>query len=82
MVLTEMGAHICILPTALDLLQGGTRVHMPTDAVWLHRKENWKAAIKQLNSSGAVITCAETVAFELLREAGTDDFKALSRLFR
>jgi nicotinamidase-related amidase len=81
-ILTGMEAHICILQTALDLLQAGFSVHVPVDAVCSRKKENWKVAIEQLQMAGAVITCAETVAFELLREAGTEDFKALSKLFR
>ena len=81
-ILTGMEAHICVLQTALDLLQAGFSVHIPLDAVCSRRKENWKVAMVQLKMAGAVITCAETVAFELLREAGTEDFKVLSRLFR
>jgi nicotinamidase-related amidase len=81
-ILTGMEAHICILQTALDLLQAGYTVHLPVDAVCSRKKENWKVAIEQLKTAGAVITCTETIAFELLQEAGTEDFKALSRLFR
>lgn len=81
-ILTGMEAHICILQTALDLLQAGFSVHVPVDAVCSRRKEHWKVAVEQLQMAGAVITCAETVAFELLREAGTEDFKTLSKLFR
>jgi nicotinamidase-related amidase len=81
-ILTGMEAHICILQTALDLLQAGYTVHLPVDAICSRKKENWKVAIEQLKTAGAVITCTETIAFELLQEAGTEDFKALSRLFR
>ena len=80
-ILTGMETHICVLQTALDLLQAGFSVHVPVDAVCSREKENWKVAIEQLQMAGAVITCAETVAFELLQEAGTEDFKALSKLF-
>jgi len=77
-----MEAHICVLQTALDLLQAGFSVHVPVDAVCSRSKEHWKVAIEQLQMAGAVITCAETVAFELLQEAGTEDFRVLSKLFR
>ena len=81
-ILTGMEAHICVLQTALDLLQAGFSVHVPVDAVCSRSKEHWKVAIEQLQMAGAVITCAETVAFELLQEAGTEDFRVLSKLFR
>jgi len=81
-ILTGMEAHICVLQTALDLLAAGFSVHLPIDAVCSRSKENWRVAVEQLKMAGAVITCAETVAFELLREAGTEEFKVLSKLFR
>ena len=81
-ILTGMEAHICILQTALDLLAAGFSVHLPIDAVCSRRKESWKVALEQLQMAGAAITCTETIAFELLREAGTEDFKVLSKLFR
>ena len=81
-ILTGMEAHICVLQTALDLLQAGFSVHVPVDAVCSRKKEHWKVAIEQMKMAGAVITCAETIAFQLLREAGTEDFKILSKLFR
>ncbi len=81
-ILTGMEAHICVLQTAIDLLQAGFSVHVPVDAVCSRSKEHWQVAIEQLKMAGAVITCAETVAFELLQEAGTEDFRVLSKLFR
>jgi nicotinamidase-related amidase len=81
-ILTGMEAHICILQTALDLLAAGFSVHLPIDAVCSRRKESWKVALEQLQMAGAAITCTETIAFELLREAGTEDFKVISKLFR
>lgn len=81
-LLTGMEAHVCVLQTALDLLSAGYRVHLPLDAICSRHKENWKVSLRQLERAGAVITCAETIAFELLEKAETEDFKALSPLFR
>jgi hypothetical protein len=52
------------------------------DAVMSRRKENWKTALKTLTAAGAVLTSTEAVLFQLLRAAGTEEFKRLSKLVR
>jgi hypothetical protein len=46
------------------------------------RKENWKVGIEAAMAAGAVITSTEAAMFQLLRVAGSDEFKKLSRLVR
>jgi hypothetical protein len=52
------------------------------DAVMSRRKENWKTALKTLTAAGAVLTSTESVVFQLLRAAGSDEFKKISKLVR
>lgn len=74
--------HVCVYQTALDLLAEGYAVHVASDATCSRTKENWRTGIALMNRAGAVITSTETALFDLLREAGTDDFKFLSKLVR
>lgn len=78
-ILTGMEAHICVLQTCLGLLNEGFNVHVVRDAVCSRAKENWKTGIEFMRDAGAVITCAETVLFQILKSAGTEEFKAISR---
>jgi hypothetical protein len=45
-------------------------------------KENWKTGTELMRDAGAVVTCTETVLFQLLKVAGTEEFKAVSRMIK
>lgn len=81
-ILVGMETHVCVLQTALELLGEGYAVHLVSDAVMSRRKENWITAVTTLAAAGAVITSTESVLFQLLRVAGTDAFKKVSKLVR
>ena len=81
-VLTGIEAHVCVLMSALDLLATGYSVHVVADAVTSRSQGNWRLAMDQLRQAGAVVTATETVLFQLLRQADTEDFRELARLIR
>jgi nicotinamidase-related amidase len=81
-ILVGIEGHVCMLQTGLDLLHAGYRLHVPVDAVTSRTPEACEIGLQQLKAAGAVLTCAEAVVFEMLREAGTDDFKALLPLLK
>jgi len=78
-VLTGMETHICVLQTCIGLLRGGINVHVVQDASCSRTKENWKIGMEFMREAGAVVTCTETVLFQLLKVAGTEEFKAISK---
>jgi len=78
-ILTGMETHICVLQTCIGLLKGGINVHVVQDAVCSRTKDNWKTGIEYMREAGAVVTCTETVLFQLLKKAGTEEFKTISR---
>jgi len=79
LIVTGMETHICILQTSIGLLREGFSIHLVRDAVCSRTKENWRAACEFMRDAGAVITCTETVLFQLLKVAGTEEFKAISK---
>jgi len=81
-ILTGMETHVCVLQTALDLLSHGYTVHLVVDAVMSRKKGNWSTALAAMAAAGAVLTSTETVVFQLLKVAGTEEFKKLSKLVR
>lgn len=76
-VLCGLETHICITQTALDLREKGCEVFVPHDAVSSRYESDKKAGLARLSSIGAIPCSTEMLIFELLREAGTPDFKAL-----
>jgi nicotinamidase-related amidase len=79
LLLAGMEAHICVMQTALGLLQAGYVVHVVQDAVCSRTKENFKLSLKVMRDAGAVITGTETALFQLLERAGTEPFKIISK---
>lgn len=77
LILTGMETHVCVLQTCIGLLSCGYNIHVIKDAICSRTKDNWKTGIEFMRDSGAVITCTETVLFQLLRRAGTQEFKAI-----
>ncbi|NOY65246.1 MAG: hydrolase [Nitrospirae bacterium] len=78
-LLTGMETHVCVLQTCLDLLRDGYRVHLVTDATTSRKPDDKSVAVEFMRDAGAVITCTETVLFQILKKAGTEEFKVISR---
>lgn len=78
-ILAGMETHVCVLQTCIDLLKEGYAVHVVADAICSRTEENFRIAIEFMRDAGAVITCTETVLFQLLEKAGTEEFKNISK---
>ena len=81
-IITGMETHVCVLQTVIELRDAGFEVHLVKDAVMSRDKRNWETAVEAMALAGAVPTCTESVLFQLLKVAGTDSFKKLSKLVR
>jgi nicotinamidase-related amidase len=81
-IVTGMETHVCVLQTVLELLDGGYVVHVVRDAVMSRHEKNWMTGLDVMGAAGAVITSTEAVLFQLLKIAGTEEFKKLSKLVR
>jgi nicotinamidase-related amidase len=71
-----------VYQTVRDLVAAGQQVHVPRDVVSSRTQENWQAGLSLIERLGGVVTTAETVVFDALGQAGTEAFKALSRLLK
>jgi nicotinamidase-related amidase len=81
-IVTGMETHICVYQTARGLRAGGASVHVVRDVVISRTPENRATGLSLIERTGALLTSTEVVIFDLLQRAGTEDFKALSRLIR
>ncbi len=81
-LLCGVEAHVCVQQTAIDLLADGRAVYVCADAVCSRRALDCQFALKRMRDCGAVITTVESAVFELLRTAGTEQFKACRSLFK
>jgi isochorismate hydrolase len=81
-ILVGIETHVCILQTADDLLQAGHEVHAVADAICSQRKLDWEVGLRWMEKRGAMISTTEIIAFQLLKEAGTEEFRGLSKLLK
>jgi len=81
-ILAGMETHVCVLQTCLSLLKEQYAVHLVGDAVCSRKKDDYLTGRELMRDAGAVITCTETVLFQLLEKAGTPEFKAISKRIR
>jgi nicotinamidase-related amidase len=82
LIVCGVESHICVLKTTLDALQQGLEVHVVADAVSSRTAENKHLAVERMRQAGAFIVSVEMILFMMLNEAGTDEFKAISRLIK
>lgn len=80
-IIAGMEAHVCVLQTAIELLQQAREVFVVEDCVGSRDPANKAAALARLAQCGAHIVTREMVAFEWLRSAGNDRFRQISREF-
>lgn len=81
-VLAGCEAHVCLLQTALDLLEDEFEVWVVTDACASRSERNRDAAFDRLAGAGAELVTTEMVAFEWLRTAEHPEFKAVQALVK
>jgi len=75
-------AHVCVLQTTLDLLQSGYKVVVPVDAISSHTVEDRDTAIRRMTAAGAVATTTETLIYEWLEKAGTEEFRKVLEIVK
>ncbi|HSG22110.1 MAG TPA: hydrolase [Azonexus sp.] len=81
-LLTGMETHVCVLQTALGLLEAGFDVFLIADATSSRTLANRAAAIERLQKCGVHIVTTEMVLFEWLHQAGTEEFRAMLPLIK
>ena len=81
-VIAGCEAHVCLLQTALDLLEEEFDVWVVTDACSSRVESNRDAAFDRLAGNGAELVTTEMVGFEWLRSADHPAFKDMLALIK
>jgi nicotinamidase-related amidase len=81
-VIAGCEAHVCLLQTALNLLEDEFEVWVVTDACSSRTERNRDAAFDRLAGAGAELVTTEMVVFEWIRSAEHPDFKAAQALIK
>lgn len=81
-LITGVEAHVCVQQSVLDLLRRGYAPIVCADAVSSRRAFDRDIALERMRDAGAVITTSESAIFELLGQAGTDEFKQVLKIVK
>jgi len=81
-VLAGIETHVCVLQTFLDLAAKDYTPVVVTDCVSSRKVSDRQTAIRRMQSDGAVLTTYESLLLELCRVAGTNQFRAISKLVK
>jgi nicotinamidase-related amidase len=76
-ILAGYETHVCVCQTALDAQAAGYQVHLVRDATSSRTDANGAIGTEKMAGAGILPASTETVIFELLGRAGTDEFRAL-----
>ncbi|PKM76477.1 MAG: hydrolase [Firmicutes bacterium HGW-Firmicutes-15] len=82
LLITGSETHVCVFQTTRDLLEDGYNVHVVKDAVCSRFKENYLNGLELMKDMGAVISNTETILFDLLKVAGSPEFKVISPMLK
>lgn len=74
--------HICVLQTVLDLLDAGYQPVLAADCISSRNLTDKEFGLRRAERTGAVVTTAEAILYELLVDAKTPEFKAVSKLVK
>ena len=81
-VIAGCEAHVCLLQTALGLLEDEFDVWVVTDACSSRTERNRDAAYDRLAGAGCELVTTEMVGFEWLRDCEHPQFRALQALIK
>lgn len=81
-ILCGVEAHICVSQSAHDLVAAGFQVHVVADAVSARTEANWRLGLDKMRQGGVILASVESVLYELLREAGTPEFREVLSIIK
>jgi len=81
-IVCGMETHVCVYQTARDLVARGYATHVCADAVASRTAMNREIGLGLMHRAGAILSSAEACVFDLLGRAGSDDFRALSKVLK
>jgi len=81
-VVVGMETHVCVFQTVRDLAKKPFEVYVPIDGVASRREDHRETGLVLCERAGAILTTTESIVFDWLKQAGSDEFRAISKLVK
>lgn len=81
-ILLGIETHICVLQSALELLEAGITPILVVDCTSTRKESDKEIALKRLHKAGVILTTYESILFELCRDAKNKAFKEISNIVK
>jgi len=81
-IITGIEGHVCVTQTAVDLKAAGWNPVMIADCIASRKEADYQFGMKRWEHEGLMISCFESILFELCRYSGTPEFKQISPLVK
>jgi nicotinamidase-related amidase len=75
-------SHVCVMQTGLDLNDRGYQTVLIEDCVSSRKPNDKFHAVERMRQAGLIVSTYEAVLFELCQVAGTEQFKAISKIVK
>ncbi len=81
-VVCGIEAHICVFQSVRTLMSLGYNVFLPADAISSREVKNKDSALSMFRQMGAVVSCTESLLFDLMEDSKNPHFKELQALIK
>lgn len=81
-ILCGVETHVCVLQTALDLIEQGFEVHLLTDCVASRFEHDKQAGLTRMASAGVFSSSLEMALFEMMKDSKHEKFKEIQSLIK
>lgn len=82
LIIVGIETHICVMQTSIEGVSNGYRVCVISDATSSRNPEDKAVAVDRMRQNGIIIASTEMIIYELLRRAGTEEFREALKIIR
>ncbi|ORY34941.1 Isochorismatase hydrolase [Naematelia encephala] len=81
-IIVGIESHVCVLQTALSLLETDTKPYILADGVSSCNRQEIPVALERMRHDGVTITTSESILFQLVDDASSPLFKPFANLIK
>ncbi|KAK1923788.1 Isochorismatase hydrolase [Papiliotrema laurentii] len=81
-IIVGIEAHVCVLQTALGLLESSIKPYVLADGVSSCNSQEINIALETIRHAGGVVSTSESILFQLVGDASEPNFKPMAGLVK